>query len=94
MKGIKLRGRPVYMDMQATTPMDPRVLDSMMPFLTEQVGAGSFRNAILPCASRALSICPAALHLGSCHLPNAFPLRSMATRTAAHTSMAGRARMQ
>jgi cysteine desulfurase len=37
MKGIKLKGRPVYLDMQATTPMDPRVLDAMMPFFTEQV---------------------------------------------------------
>uniref|UniRef100_A0A061R9I4 cysteine desulfurase n=1 Tax=Tetraselmis sp. GSL018 TaxID=582737 RepID=A0A061R9I4_9CHLO len=38
MKGIKLRGRPVYMDMQATTPLDPRVLDAMLPFMTEQYG--------------------------------------------------------
>jgi len=38
MKGIKLKGRPVYLDMQATTPMDPRVLDAMLPFFTEQFG--------------------------------------------------------
>lgn len=31
-------GRPVYLDMQSTTPMDPRVLDKMMPFLNEGYG--------------------------------------------------------
>ncbi|MEW5307140.1 MAG: hypothetical protein WDW36_009554 [Sanguina aurantia] len=37
-KGISLRGVPMYLDMQATTPMDPRVLDAMMPFMMEQFG--------------------------------------------------------
>ena len=30
--------KPIYLDLQATTPMDPRVLDRMMPFLTFQYG--------------------------------------------------------
>lgn len=30
--------RPVYLDYQATTPLDPRVLDAMMPYLTWQFG--------------------------------------------------------
>ncbi len=30
--------KPVYMDYQATTPMDPRVLDAMMPYFTEVFG--------------------------------------------------------
>ncbi|KAK9728627.1 cysteine desulfurase [Basidiobolus ranarum] len=31
-------GRPIYLDMQATSPTDPRVLDAMLPFLTAQYG--------------------------------------------------------
>uniref|UniRef100_A0A8B9FQV8 cysteine desulfurase n=1 Tax=Amazona collaria TaxID=241587 RepID=A0A8B9FQV8_9PSIT len=30
--------RPLYMDVQATTPMDPRVLDRMLPYLTAYYG--------------------------------------------------------
>ena len=30
--------KPIYLDLQATTPLDPRVLDTMMPFLTFQYG--------------------------------------------------------
>ncbi len=37
-KGIKLKGTPLYLDMQATTPLDPRVLDAMLPYMTEQFG--------------------------------------------------------
>lgn len=29
---------PIYMDYQSTTPLDPRVLDAMMPWLTEKYG--------------------------------------------------------
>lgn len=29
---------PIYMDYHATTPVDPRVLDAMMPYLTEAYG--------------------------------------------------------
>ncbi|MGD9616159.1 MAG: aminotransferase class V-fold PLP-dependent enzyme [Alphaproteobacteria bacterium] len=30
--------RPVYLDNQSTTPLDPRVLDAMMPYFTEEFG--------------------------------------------------------
>lgn len=34
----KPEGRPIYLDLQATTPLDPAVLDSMMPFMTYAFG--------------------------------------------------------
>lgn len=36
--GVKIEGRAIYLDAQATTPIDPRVLDSMLPFYTQQYG--------------------------------------------------------
>ncbi|GKU94956.1 hypothetical protein SLEP1_g8377 [Rubroshorea leprosula] len=38
MKGIKVAGRPLYLDMQATSPVDPRVLDAMLPFYVSRYG--------------------------------------------------------
>lgn len=37
-KGVKISGRPLYLDMQATSPVDPRVLDTMLPFYLSRFG--------------------------------------------------------
>ncbi len=47
---------PIYLDYNATTPIDPRVADVMMPFLTEQFGNPSSSHPAGEAARRAVDL--------------------------------------
>ena len=46
--------RPIYLDHQAATPLDERVLDEMLPYLTSEFGNPSSSHAYGRAAARAI----------------------------------------
>ena len=46
--------RPIYLDYQATTPVDPRVVEAMLPYLTNEFGNPSCAHAYGRAAAEAV----------------------------------------
>ena len=47
--------RPIYLDYQATTPVDPRVVEAMLPYLTTEFGNPSSTHAYGRAAAAAVA---------------------------------------
>ena len=64
-----MTGAPVYLDYQATTPVDPSVREAMMPFLGEMFGnshSNDHRDSDDACM---ISVFRSVLHTVTCRFP-------------------------
>ena len=62
-----MENKPVYLDYSATTPIDPRVVDAMMPYLTESFGNPASRSHSFGWSAEKAPLVDRRIHHGFLH---------------------------
>ena len=84
-----MNSRPIYLDYQATTPVDPRVVEAMLPYLTTEFGNPSSSHAYGRTAAAAVETARTQVAaLVSAHDPDEIVFTSSGTESN-HLALAG-----